>query len=515
MLPMYDLLLKSAKDNPGKAGFICRNKSYTFGDIEAAASGVARFLLSQGVAAGERIAILATKCIEEVIAIFAIMKIGGIFVDLNPHLKADQLALIISDCGARTLFATDSRMPIVKRSELAGAPLKRIVNLTPGSCFKRHPHHHCLEEILNARGTTGQSIIPIMENDPAAIIYTSGSTGHPKGIIVTHRILYDAARTSVQVLENNGNDRLISATPFCFDGALSQLFSVVYTGATLVLQDSGFPKDIVETMRSHSISGFHAVPSFWRMMLEKHSPLALYDYPHLRYLSIIGEPCPHALIDNLQAVLKHTRLFLMYGITEAFRSTVLYPDDLATKFPSIGKPLPGVQIQIVDEQDHPCGPGKIGEIVHSGAFVSPGYWNDPLRTARTFKKGALYTGDLGKYDMDGYLYFVGRKDSMFKSNGFQVYPEDIEACLLKMAGVHEAAVMTAASPDADHRIEAVLVCQNGSALTEKDVLRHCKQCLPYYMVPHSVRFAARIPKTSNFKIDRTQLGRRATRYEKA
>jgi acyl-CoA synthetase (AMP-forming)/AMP-acid ligase II len=194
---------------------------------------------------------------------------------------------------------------------------------------------------------------------------------------------------------------------------------------------------------------------------------------------------------------------MMYGTTEAFRSTCLAPADFAKKSRSVGKPLPGVEIVLMDEEGSRCPPGKIGEIVHRGAFVSPGYWK--RNGEATLRQDGVHTGDLGMFDEDGYLYFVGRKDAMIKRLGYQVYPEEIEACLEVMEGVAMAAVVCTPDTGSGPRIHAFLVRGPGSDLTLQAVARHCKRHLPHYMMPDDITFRSAMPTTGSCKIDRAQL----------
>ena len=343
------------------------------------------------------------------------------------------------------------------------------------------------------------------ENNIAAIIYTSGSTGMPKGVVVTHKIFRDSTEISAKILENNFEDRLISTTPFSFDGALSQLFTAFLVGGTIVQQPSSFPKDIVKTLIDEKITGFHAVPSLWNILLQKHSPLSRYEYPHLRYISIIGESFPHKYLDAIKSILKNTKIYLMYGTTEAFRSTYLPPNDLAKKPTSVGIPFPGVTISIINKQNSICRPNEVGEIVHSGVFISPGYWNKPDKSANVFKEGGVHTGDLGKLDDEGYLYFIGREDGMIKSQGFRVSPEEIENCLYQIEEVKEAAVIGIPMEDGGKRIKAVIACKGNKKITEKDIIRHCRHLLPHYMVPEIVEFRQSFPRTVNNKINKMEL----------
>jgi len=505
MLLIHEMLAKSSLDYPNKDAFVNKNKRFTFREIDEASTKVANFLMSNGINYGDRLGIYSSKNIEEIITIFAALKIGCIFVHINPHFKEEQLSHIISDCDIKVLFIHESKVKEFKKINLDRKQLNLIISLSPTISLEQQYNVQFIDRILNEAPSVEKIPIKINQNDPAAIIYTSGSMGKPKGIIVTHKILQDSTVISAAVLENNSDDRLISVTPFSFDGALSQLFTSTYVGGTLVLQESSFPKDVVDTMLNERITGFHAVPSFWKMLLQKHSPFGKNVYGDLRYVSIVGEVFPYDELMKLKKILNSTKFFMMYGITEAFRSTCLLPEDFDKKLPSIGKPLPGVEITIVDENHRLCDPGEIGEIVHRGGFVSPGYWNNSIRTSETFNNGVLYTGDLGKMDEEGYIYFVGRKDAMIKSMGYRISPEEIEECLNKGPEVVESAVTSFFDDTGCNKIKALIVSDKGAEITQKDIIDYCKLHLPYYMVPSLVEFQTEIPKTGTFKIKRSQL----------
>ncbi|WP_084654453.1 AMP-binding protein [Paenibacillus zanthoxyli] len=491
MMFIPELLSKAAIEQPDKEAFRCKGQGLTYMEAEAAVDAAVGLLVSKGINKGDRVGIFSSKCLDEIIALFAIMRIGAVFVHINPFFKEEQLRHIAADCGIKLLFLHEGKTGTFLKAELAGT-VPDVISL-PLAEYKPVDK---LEKIEPN---------PASEDDPAAILYTSGSTGRPKGIVVTHRILYESTVVSAGLLGNHAGDRIISVTPFSFDGALSQLFTSVFAGATLILQDSVFPKDIVSTLLTERITGFHAVPSFWRMLLQRHSPFAGHHYPNLRYISIIGEAFPHDEIKKLRSVLPETLFYMMYGTTEAFRSTCLLPEDFERKFPSAGKPLPGVEIGIVNPEGEPCRPGEIGEITHRGAFVSPGYWNLPKLTAETFRNGMLYTGDLGWLDEEGFLYIEGRKDMMLKLMGIRVSPEEIEDGLNRMPGIKEAAVVGITDVNGNVRIKAVIVREEGASLEVQDVILHCKRNLPHYMIPYEVEFCGSLPKTATLKINRSLL----------
>lgn len=473
--------------------FIDGSAKYTFQEIFDKSEVVASYLHEQGIRKGERIGIFSNKCIEEIIIIFAALQLGVVFVHINPFFKEEHLKHVVDDCNIKLLFLQKSKIKIVEKAFIKGKPIEKIVCFTHSDdsplCIQA-----VLSEILKNDKNQGYKYEEVNGDDIASIIYTSGSTGMPKGITITHQIFKDATEISSQILRNTPDDQIISATPFSFDGALSQLFTAVYSGATLVLLHSNLPKDIVNALIENRISGFHAMPSFWRMLLHKHSVFTINEYPHLRYVSIIGEAFPKSELMKLRQILKHTQFYMMYGTTEAFRSAYLPPEHFDEKYPSVGIPLPGVTIKIIDDDGNECKVGEIGQIVHSGKFVSPGYWNNQKKTKEVFKSGHLYTNDLGKLDEDGYLYFVGRKDNMIKANGFRISPSEVESSIFKLSGVKDVVVF-----GQDNKINACISMESGYTISEQQIIVHCRKELPHYMAINNIIFVDEIEKTGNYK----------------
>lgn len=484
------------------------DSSLSYSALEKKSNQVAAYLLSKGLKKGDRVGIFSDKSFEEVTTIFAVFKVGLILVHINPAYKKEQLLHISKDCNLKALFIDSRHHPIldqIKQDQCIDivVNLSDINDLGTGFIYMEQFSH-----ILTSKQSSDSRRIPyitVSEDEVAAIIYTSGSTGNPKGIMVTHRVLNDATRVSISVLRNTGKDRLISISPFSFDGSLSQLLTMVYLGGALILQKSLFPKDIIKTMIGKKITGFHAVPTFWRMLLQPHSPFFRYKYPFLRYISIIGESISGKDLAQLRSVLTKTEIFVMYGITEAFRSTFLPPHQIDIKKGSVGKAFPGVTIDVLDENGKRCEPGVVGEIVHAGHFVASGYWNNPLKTAQVFREGCVYTGDLGMLDEDGYLYFKGRKDQLMKIRGFRVNPDEIETCLLRLDGIKEVAAFSYSD---DKGIDCIHVCVGigeNSSLNKADINKYCRTALPYYMVPDRISIRVTLPKTGNGKINRSEI----------
>ncbi len=505
MLSVRDMLSRTARDRPDKEALVFRRRRVSFSELDEASTRIAIFLRSRGVERGMRVGIYSSKVADEVAVIFAVAKAGCVLVHINPSFRDEKLHHVIEETEPAAFFFHQSKSAAVERARQNGILPSLLICMATRASPAVPSLALRLGTILKESGLVARPSIGAATDDEdlAAILYTSGTTASSKGITVTHRVLAESTLVSAQVLENVPNDRLISVTPFSFDGALSQLFTATLVGGTLVLQDSHFPKDVVRTLISEKITGFHAMPSFWRMMIERYPSLVDCEFPHLRYISLIGEVFPEDELARLKHILKDTEFFMMYGTTEAFRSTCLAPADFASKRPSVGKPLPGVEIVLVDEEGNRCPPGDVGEIVHRGAFVSPGYWKSNGNA--TFRADGVHTGDLGMFDEDGYLYFVGRKDTMVKRLGYQVYPEEIEACLQAMDGVAMAAVVCTPNGKTGAQVLAFLVRARGTDLPLEAVVKHCKRYLPHYMMPDDISFHSTLPTTATCKIDRAQL----------
>ncbi|MGC2780935.1 MAG: AMP-binding protein [Bradyrhizobium sp.] len=496
------MLSRAARDTPTKEALVHGENRMSFSELDETSTRVASFLRLRGVERGMRVAIYTSKCASEVAVIFAIAKAGAVMVHINPAFRDEQLQHVIEDTEPAALFFHHNKRAAVERAAARGTLPGLLICMGAETGQDTSPSAIALHAALRVSNNGVQPAAP-RDDDLAAIIYTSGTTARAKGIKVTHRILSESTVVSADVLENVPSDRLISVTPFSFDGALSQLFTATLVGATLVLQDSQFPRDVVTTLISEKITGFHAVPSFWRMMLERYPCFPNGGFPDLRYLSLVGEVFPEDELARLKQALGNTDFYMMYGTTEAFRSTCLAPADFARKPRSVGKPLPGVRIVVLDEDGNPCPAGKIGEIVHRGAFVSPGYWKRDGGT--TFREDGVHTGDLGRLDEEGYLYFVGRKDTMIKRLGYQVYPEEIEACLANIDGVAMAAVVCAPHAGRAPVIRAFIVRGAGANLTSDAIAKHCRRHLPHYMQPDEIAFRSAMPMTGTCKIDRVEL----------
>jgi acyl-CoA synthetase (AMP-forming)/AMP-acid ligase II len=358
--------------------------------------------------------------------------------------------------------------------------------------------------------------------DLAGILYTSGSTGKPRGVMLSHRNLLAGARIVSSYLELGPAERILSILPFSFDYGLNQLLTVLQHGATIVLFQYRFPSEIVRTLHSERITGLAGVPLIWAGLVHHTSGLSETQPSALRYITNSGGAVPTATVRNLRRLLPTAQIFLMYGLTEAFRSTYLPPEEVDRRPDSIGKAIPETEILVVNSEGRLCKPGELGILVHRGPTVSPGYWNQPQLTAQFFKPHPFipkdqggdivcYSGDLVRTDEDGFLYFAARADGQIKSQGYRVSPAEVEEVLMETGGLAQAAVIGLPAGEGGERIHALVVPVRTACLSTDEILRRCALRLPAYMLPKSIEVLDCLPRTPNGKTDYKSL--RAARLD--
>jgi acyl-CoA synthetase (AMP-forming)/AMP-acid ligase II len=349
----------------------------------------------------------------------------------------------------------------------------------------------------------------IIDLDLACLVYTSGSTGEAKGVMETHANVDFATDSIITYLENTPEDIILNCLPFSFDYGLYQLLMVFKFGGTLVLEKRFvFPAAILKRIQEERVTGFPGVPTIFSILLN--TDLSSYDLSSLRYITNTAAALPVSHILRLREKFPQATLYSMYGLTETKRTLYLPPDQLDHRPGSVGIAIPGTEVWLEDETGKRLGCGETGELVVRGRHVMQGYWQAPELTAQRFRPGPLpnervcYTGDLFRMDQDGYLYFVSRKDDIIKTRGEKVSPVELERVLYGLEGVTKAAVIGVKDDVLGQAIKVYLVSENDT-LTEKDVLRYCRQHVEDYMVPKYVEIVEELPISASGKILKTAL----------
>jgi len=517
---LHELIFESAARNPAAPALAYMGQTLSYDALADEVRTVARGLVAAGLGRGERVAIYLEKRFETVIGIFGAAAAGGVFVPINPLLRARQVAHILNDCAVRILVTSADRLTSLELDPASFPGLDTIVLVDCEEAPRFGPSCKGMTwgELLALGRSTACRPHRVIDVDMLAILYTSGSTGLPKGVVLSHRNMVAGAKSVSQYLENTPEDRILSVLPLSFDAGFSQLSTAFNVGATAVLMNYLLPQDVVRAVVAERITGLGCVPPLWIQLaqLDLSGPAET-----LRYITNTGGRMPRATLDRLRAQLPRTKVFLMYGLTEAFRSTYLDPAELDRRPDSIGKAIPNAEILVVNEKGELCGPNEPGELVHRGALVAMGYWNDPEKTAERFKPApnqpsglcvpelAVWSGDTVRMDEEGFLYFVGRRDEMIKTSGYRVSPTEVEEMLHSTRLVGEVAAV-GIPHDVLGQAIVVFATPNGATPLDKEgLIRQARSQMPPYMVPQHVIERASLPRNPNWKIDRKLLAAEA------
>jgi acyl-CoA ligase (AMP-forming) (exosortase A-associated) len=509
---LADLIFDTAERTPDAEAVHYQKASLTYGalasQVRAASTGYRQLRLERH----DRVAVYLEKRFETVVALFAAAAAGGVYVPVNPQLKPEQVGYILRDCNVRILVTSPERLAALG-PELAACPdLRSVVvvgDSTPDMSFATIRW----DEFLVSRSPA--PVHRCIDADMAAILYTSGSTGKPKGVVLSHSNVVAGAHSVALYLENRASDRLLAVLPFSFDYGFSQMTTAFHSGACVVLINYLLPRDVISAVAQQRITGLAAVPPLWIQLSQLEWPQSVHE--HLRYLTNSGGAMPRSVIEALRRKLPRTQLFLMYGLTEAFRSTYLPPSELDRRPDSMGKAIPNADIMVVRPDGSPCAPGEPGELVHRGALVGLGYWNDHEKTAERYRPApqqpagiarpeiAVWSGDTVRMDDEGFLYFIGRKDDMIKTSGYRVSPTEIEEVIYATGLVAEAAAFGVAHPTLGQAIVVAAAPIQGGTLDQAALIAACKKHLPAFMVPLLIQPRSALPRNPNGKIDRKQL----------
>lgn len=450
----------------------------------------------------DRVAIFLPKQFEWVIALFATSLAGGVVVPINHVLKTRQVIHILRNSGARYIVTTKSRFAgLIREMNVDG-------DVRPILCDSDKKN----ESFASLQQTTAKPLPDRLETDLAAIFYTSGSTGLPKGVVLSHRNLVAGAQSVSSYLEHDSSDRILALLPLSFDAGFSQITTGFFSGASVTLLDFLLPNDVIALCREREITAITGVPALWAQLAAK-------DWPEsasasIRYFANTGGKMPGTLLKRLQEIFPHAKPFLMYGLTEAFRSTFLPPDEIVRRPDSIGKAIPNARILVVRADGTECDVDEPGELVHVGPLVSLGYWNDEERTRQRFRpapsgltkfdhRRAVYSGDIVRKDADGFLYFIGRNDDMLKTSGYRISPTEIEEVAYDSGLVREAAAIGTPDETLGHRI--ILLVVPVSKRDTEALIAHYREQVAGYMVPREIRWLNKLPRTPNGKLDRAKM----------
>jgi len=445
-----------------------------------------------GLKYGDRVCLYINNSIEYVVLYYAIWKCGCVVVALNTESKARSVMNWL-DHSDSVLFIYDEMI----------SESKNIIN-------NKRMNVNCINAQSffdgdNEKKVEDNNIFP-SPDDVAAIIYTSGTTGNPKGVTLSHKNLYSNMISILTYLPITENDRFINVLPFYYCYGNSVLHTHLMRGASVILINSMmFPNKVLEAIEEHKATSISGVPSTFILLLN-HSNMDAYKLGSLKYIAQAGGPMAPAITAGLIEKLPDSKIYIMYGQTEASaRLTFLEPSRVVDKMSSIGKPIPGVEISIINENGSQAEIGETGNLFARGDNIMLGYWKNKDMTESVINdQGWLNTGDLAKIDEEGYLYIIGRSSEMIKSGANRISPKEIEEVLLYLPEVQECAVVGVEDDILGEAIKAYIV-PNKNEIDQLKVKKYCKDNLANYKVPKYIQMIEELPKTSSGKIKKYLL----------
>ncbi|PWW06132.1 acyl-CoA synthetase (AMP-forming)/AMP-acid ligase II [Paenibacillus cellulosilyticus] len=485
---IHQRLDRTAERIPDKSAVISRTESISYYELQRYSLRLAEWLALQGVCRGDRIVLQLPSSVPLVGLIVAASRIGAIFVPVHEETKQGNLEHILMDAEPKIWITANTQ------TLEPSVPLQSIKSYTIQDI--REAATQCAGDELTGETYAGSL--------PACLIYTSGSTGKPKAIVSTHDNIAFSTDAIQQCLQYRENDVIGNFLPLSFDYGLYQVFLAFNVGAAVAL---GSPADtgpyIVQRLSAWKVTCLPALPNLFHSLLTMGRRDAS-SLSALRMITNTGARLPDSYIMGMKQMLPDCLIYVMYGLTECKRVSILDPADYSRKSKSVGKPLPGTACYIVDEQHSIVPFGTVGQLVVKGPHVTPGYWNSPDQTDRSFRmwgtegERCLFTGDQCSMDEEGYLYFHGRNDDIYKQNGFRVSAIEVEQAAGSIPGVTRTALIP---PEGEEKATLIL----SSTLTVADIRERLSDLLEGYKMPEHIVLLEQFPITGNGKYDKKKL----------
>ena len=498
-------LQRQAHERPDKVAVICNEVELTFSELNLQANRLANWFLSRGLEKGDRAVVLLPNCAEFAVAYFALMKIGVIAVILDFRLSPPEMSPLFDETEAKTLITHSKQKTFGIRMLREKRHLQYMVLL--GEDKKEKGDEKGLypyERIVN-KGDTQEPNVSLQEEDEALYLYTSGTTGKPKGVILTYDHLTYFSESMKAMLPLREQDMEGSVLPMSHISGPVVLNLTVDMGHTLVIIEEIRPKKIFEEIQRNKIDYFHAVPPIFQLILNLPSR-DRYDLSSLRFVAMMGTVVAEELMEEWVEEYPHCVPLQGYGATETSPLLTLTRfKDAPRKMASAGCIVPRVEIKIVDKDGKELSTGEVGEVIARGPQIMKGYFKNPKATEQKIKDGWYYTGDLGRFDEDGYIYVLGRADDMIITGGMNVYPSEVENVLIAHDKVAEAAVVGIPDSERGQALKAVVVPKVGEEISKRELMRFCRERLASFKLPKVIEFRDNLPRSRTGKVAKREL----------
>ena len=491
---MGDGLRRNAWKFPLKIAARDKFRQVTYGELNARVNRLANGLLSLGVKRGDGVALSVGNRIEHLEIVFATAKIGALAIPLDVKWKALELGSVVAALEPRFIILQEDCVDeFAKARELKRLTSIQAISLSADLSYSG---------LLNGQSAE-EPDVEISEDDPFAVMLTSGTTGFPKGCLATQRTFVFHCINNAIEKGLGAHDTAILSSPIYFNAGRSFTLGIIYYGGTMILHERFDAEEVLRTIECDKVTYVGAVPVMCERMLHV-LETKKYDTSSLRCLAITGGKVHPAVLEALQKNLT-PNIYRTYASTDSGQMAISKPGDAPSKANSAGRPVWCVDLRIVDDAGQPVKVGDVGEIICQSPLATHGYYKNPDATNASFRDGWFYTGDLGYFDEEGYLYVSGRKKDMVKSGGISIYPLEIESVIYSPPDILEAAVIGVPDLQWGEALKAVIVLKPGAQLQGAELLGYCKERLSAYKIPKSVEFRDSLPHTEVGKVNKVQL----------
>lgn len=494
---IVELLTSTVSRLPNQPAIHYREQVMTYLELRDQIFSVAAGLKNKGITQETKVALMMTNRPEYIITYFAILATGATVVPINPTFKEKETTYIINDSESEYLITEAAASAVIQNSMNDFKQMKEIYY------FGEEENHPFTDWYELQSVSPISKVVPVHAEDVAQIIYTSGTTGNPKGAMITHANLNWMTITAAVINQLTPKDRVLCVLPLFHAYAKLQGFlAPIAHGSTIYLEDRFHPVDTLEKISKYQISIFLGVPTMYAFFLQNPA-ISNLDFSHLRTAGCGGASLPAEILHKTNQSLG-VEISEGYGLTESTVMLMTTPRDMIKKLNSVGVPIPGVDLKIVDPEGQEVEPHAVGEIIFRGPNMMKGYYKKEDDTINTIKDGWLYTGDLAYYDEDGYHFIVDRKKDMIIRGGFNIYPRELEEVLYTHPDILECSVIGRPDPVFGEKTVAY-VAKKKPELQEEEVVSYCKERLAEYKVPDYICFIDQIPKSGTGKMLKTVL----------